>query len=308
MRFLLAGTLGLWLITILPCEVRAQATAASPEITAADNAYTSGDWKSAEAAYTALSQKDPANARYWYRLGTAQKGLGEFEQALASLAKAETAGAPKYMVRYAIAETLARQGNSSAAFTSLDEALAGGYALPDQLASDPDLASLHSDPRFSKLVDQAKRAQAPCKFAPEHRQFDFWVGEWSVATAKGDVPAGDSRIELTLGDCVIVENWTSKNSTYAGKSYNVYNTADKRWEQFWVDNGAGMIHFTGNLKDGVMDFYTAEVPQPDGKTLQRHLRFFPLGPDKVRQYSQGSNDHGKTWTDEYDFIYTRKKT
>lgn len=307
MRFLFAVALSLWLSALLPAGLLAQAPSAAPEIATADSAYTSGDWKSAEAVYAALLRKDPANARYWYRLGVSEKELGEFDRALAAFAKAESAGAPRYMVRYALAETQARQGNSSAAFTSLQEALASGYALPDQMASDPDLTPLHSDPRFPKLVDQAKRAQAPCKFAPEHRQFDFWIGEWNVATAKGDVPAGDSRIELTLGDCVIVENWTSKNSGYAGKSYNVYNTSDKRWEQFWVDNSAGMIHFTGNLKDGVMDFYTADVPQPGGKTLERHLRFFPLGPDQVRQYSQGSNDHGKTWTDEYDFIYTRKK-
>jgi tetratricopeptide (TPR) repeat protein len=307
MRFLLTAIFGLALTAILPSASFAQTPGVSPEVAAADSAYTSGDWKAAEAAYTALSQKDPANARYWYRLGISQKNLGQFDRALTSLAKAESTGAPRYMVRYAFAETQAKQGNPSAAFTSLDEALASGYALPDQMSSDPDLASLRSDSRFAKLLDQARRAQAPCKFAPEHRQFDFWIGEWSVTTAKGDVPAGDSRIELTLGDCVIVENWTSKNSGYAGKSYNVYNTADKRWEQFWVDNSAGMIHFTGNLKDGVMDFYTADVPQPGGKTLQRHLQFFPLGPDKVRQYSQGSNDNGKTWTDEYDFIYTRKK-
>jgi hypothetical protein len=73
-----------------------------------------------------------------------------------------------------------------------------------------------------------------------------------------------------------------------------------------VDNSAGVIHFYGGLKDGVMDFFTQDQAQPDGASNQRHLRFFPLGPDKVRQFSQASADHGKTWTDEYDFIYTRK--
>jgi len=273
----------------------------------ADKAYQAHDWNASEAAYASLTQKAPANARFWYRLGTAQKSLGKYDAALASFAKAESAGSPRYLSQYAVAEIQALNGNPAAAFTALDEALKAGYALPDQLSADADLISLHNDPRFAKILDQAKRAQAPCKFAPEFRQFDFWIGEWSVVTAKGEMPAGDSRIELTLGDCVIVENWTSKNSLYAGKSYNVYNVAEKRWEQFWVDNGAGMIHFFGGLKDGVMDFYTQDQAQPDGTTNQRHLRFFPLAPDKVRQFSQASADHGKTWTDEYDFIYTRRK-
>jgi tetratricopeptide (TPR) repeat protein len=276
--------------------------------TAADKAYQAHDWKASEAAYSSLTQKTPTNARFWYRLGTAQKSIGKYDAALDSFAKAESAGSPRYLSQYAIAETQALKGNAAASFAALDESLKAGYALPDQLSSDPDLVSLHKDPRFAKLLDQAKHAQAPCKYGPEFRQFDFWIGEWSVVTAKDEMPAGDSRIELTLGDCVIVENWTSKNSLYAGKSYNVYNTAEKRWEQFWVDNSAGMIHFYGGLKDGVMDFYTQDQAQPDGTSNQRHLRFFPLGPDKVRQYSQASTDHGKTWTDEYDFIYMRKKT
>ncbi len=56
-----------------------------------------------------------------------------------------------------------------------------------------------------------------------------------------------------------------------------------------------------------MDFYTDEVVQPDGTKLKRHLQFFNLSPDKVRQFSQGSTDGGKTWKVEYDFTYTRKK-
>ncbi len=308
MRLTLVTAIGLLLFVTFPRPLRSQVEGSAPDDSAADRAYSSSDWKSAASSYRVLSQQSPGNARYWYRLGVAQKNLGEFDQALESLAKSESAGAPQHLVRYAQAETRAKKGDSTAAFSLLEQALASGYALPDQMASDPDLSSLRPDPRFAKLLDQARRAQAPCKYAPEHRQFDFWIGEWSVVTAKGELPAGDSRIELTLGDCVIVENWTSKNTTYAGKSYNVYNTTDKHWEQFWVDNSAGMIHFVGNLKGGVMDFYTADEPQPDGTTRRRHLRFFPLGPDKVRQYSQGSTDHGKTWTDEYDFIYTRKKS
>jgi hypothetical protein len=54
-----------------------------------------------------------------------------------------------------------------------------------------------------------------------------------------------------------------------------------------------------------MDYWTDDVPQSTGGTLLRHLQFFNSGPDKVRQWSQGSSDGGKTWHTEYDFIYTR---
>jgi hypothetical protein len=73
-----------------------------------------------------------------------------------------------------------------------------------------------------------------------------------------------------------------------------------------VDNAAGTMFFYGGLKDGVMDYWTDDVPQPNGDKLRRHLQFFNLGPDKVRQFSQGSKDGGKTWAVEYDLTYNRR--
>ena len=55
-------------------------------------------------------------------------------------------------------------------------------------------------------------------------------------TTQGGVPAGQSKIELILGDCVVQENWQSDGNPYAGQSYNMYNAALRRWEQYWVDN------------------------------------------------------------------------
>ena len=84
----------------------------------------------------------------------------------------------------------------------------------------------------------------PANTARNTSQFDFWIGEWSVVTAKRrNARERQPHRISSRRSCVIVENWTSKNSLYAGKSYNVYNVAEKRWEQFWVDNSAGMIHF-----------------------------------------------------------------
>ena len=128
-----------------------------------------------------------------------------------------------------------------------------------------------------------------------------------MTTTQGGIPAGDSTIELILEDCVVQENWKSQNGPYSGKSYNIYNQAQKRWEQYWVDNVGGNIFFYGGLKDGVMDYFTDEIPQTGGPALKRHLQFIPTGSDKVRQFSRGSTDGGKTWIVEYDFTYTRKK-
>lgn len=272
----------------------------------ANAAYEAKDWAKSAKLYSELSKQADAPPRVWLRLGASLRSLGKHDEALAAFGKATQAGAGQFG-EYGKATVYGARKQPQMAFESLDKAIQQGYADPDTLSSDPNLASLHEDAHFGKLVEQAKRNQRPCAYTLENRQFDFWLGEWSVTTTQGAIPAGDSKIELILEDCVVLENWKSMNNPYAGKSYNIYNQAAKRWEQYWVDNVGGNIFFYGELKDGVMEYWTDEIPQPDGTKLKRHLQFFPMGHDTVRQFSQGSTDDGKTWHIEYDFTYKQKK-
>jgi len=284
-----------------------QSTTKGPSIAdEASAAYDAKDWAKAAELYRELSRSKDAPPRVWVRLGTALRSLGKYDEALAAFEHATQAGAALFG-DYGKATVYAATHQTDKAFDSLEKAVQHGYAQPETLTSDPDLAALRNDARFAKLVEQAQKNQRPCAYAPENRQFDFWLGEWSVATTQGAIPSGDSKIELILEDCVIQENWKSLNNPYSGKSYNIYNQSLKRWEQYWVDNVGGNIFFYGGLKDGAMEYWTDEIPQPDGSKLKRHLQFIPLAPDKVRQFSQGSTDAGKTWHVEYDFTYSRKK-
>lgn len=154
--------------------------------------------------------------------------------------------------------------------------------------------------------------------APEHRQFDFWIGEWDVvpnpATAapatpppsSGQKPASN-RVTKGHGGCVLIENWTASGQT--GQSFNIYDRTSRRWHQTWVDNGGGLHQYWGSLEGGNMVFY-GEVPLGPASRLagRRRVRltFFPMGPDKVRQFSESLNMDG-TWSTGYDLIYTRRR-
>ena len=272
----------------------------------ANGAYEAKNWERAAKLYEELSKEmTTPPPRVWLRLGAAMRSLGRYEEALAAFERAGQSGAGLFG-EYGKAAVYVALNQPEKAFASLDKAVQQGYADPDALTSDPDLSVLRNDPRFARIIEQAKKNQRPCAYTPENRQFDFWLGEWNVSTTQGAVPSGNSKIELILEDCVVQENWKSLNSPYAGRSYNIYNASLKRWEQYWVDNVGGNIFFYGGLKDGVMDYWTDDLPQPDGTKLKRHLQFFKLGPDSVRQFSQGSSDGGKSWQVEYDFTYIRK--
>jgi tetratricopeptide (TPR) repeat protein len=284
-----------------------QAPSAAPAASEAAAAYDAKNWSESAKLYGRMVETAP-NPTAWYRLGVSLNKTGEQEKAMEAFENARASGWPPQIVEYGIATVFVSKKDQDKAFEHLEKAAQNGLNQPEQLSADPDLAELTSDPRFAKILEQVTHNQKPCAYSRENRQFDFWLGEWSVVTTKAETKAGDSRIGLLLGDCVVEENWTSAgNAGYSGKSYNIYNAALKRWEQYWVDNTGGNIFFYGGLKDGIMDYWTDEIPQQDGKKLKRHLQFIKLGPDKVRQFSQGSFDDGKTWFVEYDFTYNRKK-
>jgi len=291
----------LWVLAPL---LRASAQNGSDSV-AANAAYEAKEWRQSAALYQGITSREPKNGRAWYRYGVSLYREGEPEKAVAALQAAIDNGAPAFLGEYQMAIAYALLSKGEETLAHLDRAVNAGFAQPDSLRSDPEFASYRADPRFAKLIAAAERNEKPCDYAPESRQFDFWLGEWNVVTTTEKTTGGKSRIERILNGCVILENWTSANPPYQGKSFNTYNSVLKRWEQFWVDNSAGMIHFYGGLKDGLMDFWTDAIPQPDGKLLKRHLQFIPLGPDTVRQFSRGSNDDGKTWFVEYDLTYNR---
>lgn len=274
--------------------------------TEANAAYEAKDWARAAQLYEELSKEKDAPPRVWLRLGASLRSLGKYDEALVAFDKATQMGAGQFG-EYGKGTTYAAMKQLERAFESLDKAIQQGYADPDALSADPNLASLRGDQRFGNLVEKAKKNARPCAYTKENRQFDFWLGEWDVSTTQGAIPAGTSKIELILEGCVVQENWKSLNSPYSGKSYNIYDQALKRWEQYWVDNVGGNIFFHGELlNDGVMDYWTDELPQPTGPNLKRHLQFISMGANKVRQFSQGSTDGGKTWNVEYDFTYVRR--
>lgn len=155
------------------------------------------------------------------------------------------------------------------------------------------------------LSNAQNQGASPCTSNPVYRSFDYWIGEWDVYGAKGK--AGESKIELILDSCIILENWTGENSGYAGKSFNTYNAATKQWQQTWVDNAGGTIEFLrGKAEESKMTYWADKIPGKDGKTFDRRLTFFKLDENKVRQLGERSDDGGKTWKTEYDLEYRRK--
>jgi hypothetical protein len=140
-------------------------------------------------------------------------------------------------------------------------------------------------------------------YQQEHKQFDFWIGEWNVQNSQGQ-PVGTSSIQRIENGCIIQENWIGGQGG-TGKSLNFYDSSLHKWRQTWADSSGGVSEFAGEYKNSAIRF-EGESHAPNGTRTFRRLTFFNLGPDRVRQFSEASNDEGKTWTVDYDFTYVRR--
>jgi hypothetical protein len=141
----------------------------------------------------------------------------------------------------------------------------------------------------------------PCS-APEDRQFDFWIGSWSV-TANGTTKVvGTNDVTREFGGCVLQEHWTA--GAFAGTSVNHYDTARHVWHQTWVDSGGNLLLLDGGVRNGAMVMSGTHPGARGAKVIER-ITWTHNADGTVRQLWQASNDGGATWSTSFDGIYHR---
>lgn len=155
-------------------------------------------------------------------------------------------------------------------------------------------------------VALAQSSAPPACTAAEHRQFDFWLGEWDVTVPNGSA-AGVNRITSINGGCALREEWTGA-SGFTGTSINAYDASSGRWHQTWIGSDGLLLLLNGAFRDGTMELAGVTVGRTGAKTHQR-IRWTPLGgsPARLRQLWETSTDGGKTWTMAFDGTYQKRR-
>jgi hypothetical protein len=142
----------------------------------------------------------------------------------------------------------------------------------------------------------------PC-IASEHRQFDFWLGDWDVTTPDGK-PSGTNSIKPILGGCVLHENWHGSGG-FTGQSFNAYDVKRKVWHQTWVDGTGGLLLLEGRYENGAMTLSDKGMPgKPDANAINE-IAWTVLADGAVRQLWRTSSDGGKSWATSFDGKYVR---
>ena len=136
----------------------------------------------------------------------------------------------------------------------------------------------------------------------QHRQFDFWLGRWSVAVP-GQAPSAVNEISRQAGGCFLREQYHTA-AGYTGSSINWYSPSDGLWRQIWIDNSGLVLRLEGELRGSDM-VLSGHRRTPDGRLIWDRITWVPSPDGTVRQIWDVSTDEGHSWRNDFTGIYTR---
>lgn len=193
------------------------------------------------------------------------------------------------------AAALLALGSSAAAQTPPDPDHMSRQALADEVRA--------QRPLIQNGGVEPSRSQG-CT-APEHRQLDFWIGEWDVSPTGADMVVAESTIRPLDQGCSIFEEWRPFQGP-GGHSLSDYDPTTQKWHQTWIDSAGVRTLFTGAFEGGVMglDYDTAApAGQPQGR---RRMSYQQIDADTVRQWGARFNEATQNWDIIWDLTYKRR--
>jgi tetratricopeptide (TPR) repeat protein len=99
-----------------------------------------------------MSDDPPVSADPWYSVGKELLRAGEYDRAADAFRESAQRATRPGTSLYNAACALALQGDDESALVELERAVEGGFDDPKLLKADPDLASLHGNPKFDEIV------------------------------------------------------------------------------------------------------------------------------------------------------------
>jgi hypothetical protein len=139
---------------------------------------------------------------------------------------------------------------------------------------------------------------------PEYRQFDFWVGDWTVTDSAGGTTYGTNLVTREESGCLLHEHWKGSQGG-TGQSLNFYDRQGQYWQQVWVASGGDVLRLTGHF-DGSSMVLEGDGPSPSGRPIRNRIAWTPQPDGRVRQVWSTSADSGASWKVGFDGWYRKQ--
>jgi hypothetical protein len=235
----LLPVLALWLGSSLAQDL--------PVAEPAELAFEQERWADAIREYREILAEYPEDRLSWLRIAQAERALGRYESALASLERALANQAPEAMVHVERARSLLGLGRRDEALGELEIADHLELRARELLEQAADFAPLRDDPDFRRIYNNVRNRVLPCEEMPEAAQFDFWLGRWEVRGTDGTL-LGHNTVTRDIGGCVIRERWEGEPGQ-SGASMTFYLPSRGQWRHVWIGSAGTHIDMTGDLVD-----------------------------------------------------------
>ncbi len=162
------------------------------------------------------------------------------------------------------------------------------------------LGTVGARPAMGQPATPEPTRPASCP-TPEHRQFDFWIGDWDTYdVGNHDSIVARNRVDLILGDCVLREVYEGKNGL-VGQSFSIYDAVRRVWHQSWVTNRGQVLVLEGRMEGDQMVLIGADRA-PDGRPI-RLRGVWRRVEGGVRETAETSANGGKTWKPLFDLVF-----
>ena len=150
-------------------------------------------------------------------------------------------------------------------------------------------------------------ATPPCS-GPEHRQLDFWVGEWIATWTNPNGSQGTGRNVITrneYGDCVITERFSTDDGSFKGFSISTYVTPAREWRQTWMDDQGGYFDLFGGPVSGQPHIFALETYRRSPNARFARMIWENVSADGFTWRWQGKATADAEWADTWVIRYTK---
>jgi hypothetical protein len=264
-----------------------------------------GDAQSADVVeeYAELVDSDSTDGRAWYQLAGDARDAGRTDIAASALDMAQQYEFSPLAIGLERARVAVLDDRPEAAIAALQAIADSGFTSVRALTNDEIINSLAGNAAYDGLVATMAEQAYPCEHLERFRDFDFWIGDWEVRGASGQL-AGYNTIRAEQHGCVITEFWTDIFGG-TGMSINYLDDSTGQWTQVWTAESGSQIIIKGGLTDEGMSLVgTLHGVGGDTTSPFRGL-WTPLPDGRVRQFFEQSNDDGETWTPWFEGFYSR---
>ena len=158
-----------------------------------------------------------------------------------------------------------------------------------------------------------RKAASPACSAAEHRQFDFWIGDWQLVVRTRSAPGADTWVEsratneirATYGGCAIEEHFRAEGPDEPWSGHSVSTYAEGKWRQTWVDDQGSYMTFVGRFSSGEM-ILDGEPMTKDGKSFRMRMVFTAITKEALTWRWERTDDDGAHFRPTMTIEYARR--